>query len=102
MLFVQNNTTKSSARSALRASETIMIHLRLNWSTRAPATGPSTIPGNKVSNETVARTVEDPVVCVIHQSTAKEANPLPNRDRAWVDQNFKKVNFHRFSLAMIS
>ncbi len=73
-----------------------MIHLRLNWSTKVPARGPSKIPGNRVTNERVARTVEDLVVFVIHQITAKEANPLPRRDSAWVDQNLKNVNFHGF------
>ena len=73
----------------------IMIHLRLNWSTNAPAIGPNKIPGNRVNNERVASTVEDPVVFVIHQITANEANPLHRRERAWVDQNLKNVNFQK-------
>jgi hypothetical protein len=51
-------------------------------------------PGTKVASETVARITDEPVFSVIHQTTEKDASPLPNSDKACVSQNRKKVDFH--------
>jgi hypothetical protein len=40
------------------------------------------------------RTVAEPVFSVIHQTSANEASPLPNKDIAWVSQKEKKFSFH--------
>jgi len=52
------------------------------------------MPGNKAASDKVVRTVDEPVVSVIHQITAKDASPLPINEKACVTQNLKKVNFH--------
>src|SRR5688572_20860845 len=93
MLFVQNRTTNSRARSAMTAYEMIKTHLRLSRSTNVPASGPNRMPGSRAASAAVARIVAEPVDCVIHQTSANEASPLPNNDKAWVNQKVKKVSF---------
>jgi len=45
---------------------------------------------------------DEPVFSVIHQTTEKDASPLPNSDKAWVSQNRKKVDFHCSEFAILA
>ena len=85
----RNSPARTAVARAIVPSATIITRRRFQRSTRAPATGPSTICGSSPISEAAASAVAEPVDWVTYQIRANCTRLLPNSENACPVQTTK-------------